>query len=705
MHRNFILLALLALACPYAGALEPEVKVPKNTDAISVDPATSRALPVKAGRIFEEPPTLECLGFRWYIEGDANRNAVVTAHYREKGGAAWSEAYPPLRVHHEVVDQDRDPYRAGNLFAGSVLFLRPDTEYEVQLEMHDPDGGDVPARTLTMKTRAVPALPPKLREIHLHPSGHPEARQDWQETLKKAEPGDAFLFHAGVYATDGIVLAVAGSAEHPLVLKNAGDGEAVITGTAKAAKSKQGLINASGTRHLWVEGLAFRKTNITINGGEKGGPGAVGLVVRRCRIEDVVEGIRTGSENASGWYIADNIVLGRNENWYPRIHKKYMQPSSNGIDLCGRGHVVTHNQVRNFGDLISIYDFHGCPAEPELQCAAIDICYNDIAYAKDDLIETDYHSHNVRVYCNRGFNGETGVSVQPNYGGPVYIVRNVLYGLSNISLKLHLQSTGTIAAHNTFCIATAGFRSASKWQNGHIFNNLFMGGNPKSLETKWRAFKERGGKPETSGAEEPPPAEEKAGEAADAAEGGEKGDVEQGRKSARRAATGEPAAVPVQAGKAGGKKESSAAKKEELSEQEKELKKLEAELPFAMRTGTPTPYSELDYNGYSAVGPFFARWIIGKAHDYTTLAEFSKATGYERHGAMLDYKIFVQAVAPEEGQTYKAGDADLRLVEGAAAVDAGLPLVNLSGETRGKAPDLGCYEFGAAVPQYGPRQE
>jgi hypothetical protein len=37
-----------------------------------------------------DPPTLENLGFRWYIEGDSNRNASVAVEFRKKGQAQWS---------------------------------------------------------------------------------------------------------------------------------------------------------------------------------------------------------------------------------------------------------------------------------------------------------------------------------------------------------------------------------------------------------------------------------------------------------------------------------------------------------------------------------------------------------------------------------------------------------------------------------------
>ena len=40
---------------------------------------------VKPGKFIIEPPTLICLGFEWYIEGDDNHNATVEVWYRKKG--------------------------------------------------------------------------------------------------------------------------------------------------------------------------------------------------------------------------------------------------------------------------------------------------------------------------------------------------------------------------------------------------------------------------------------------------------------------------------------------------------------------------------------------------------------------------------------------------------------------------------------------
>ena len=44
-----------------------------------VFPDFSHADKTKTNTFVTEPPTLECAGFEWYISGDKNRNAIVTA--------------------------------------------------------------------------------------------------------------------------------------------------------------------------------------------------------------------------------------------------------------------------------------------------------------------------------------------------------------------------------------------------------------------------------------------------------------------------------------------------------------------------------------------------------------------------------------------------------------------------------------------------
>ncbi len=96
---------------------------------------------VKAGEFVVEPPTLICLGFEWHIDGDDNRNATVDVHYRKKGDTAWKQAQPLLRLQREQAGGDAtiQDYVIPNMFAGSILDLEPDTEYECKFQ-HERSG-------------------------------------------------------------------------------------------------------------------------------------------------------------------------------------------------------------------------------------------------------------------------------------------------------------------------------------------------------------------------------------------------------------------------------------------------------------------------------------------------------------------------------------------------------------------------------------
>ncbi|MCH7727649.1 MAG: hypothetical protein IH991_14380 [Planctomycetes bacterium] len=87
---------------------------------------------VTPGRFVIDPTTLHCLAFRCYIDGDDNADATVNVQFRKRSTDNWREALPLLRVHREVVNRDGEPFTCGNLFAGSILNLAPDTEYEVR---------------------------------------------------------------------------------------------------------------------------------------------------------------------------------------------------------------------------------------------------------------------------------------------------------------------------------------------------------------------------------------------------------------------------------------------------------------------------------------------------------------------------------------------------------------------------------------------
>ena len=547
-----------------------------------------------------DPPTLRCLGFRWYIRGDDDGDATAKLTYRKAGDKAWKEALPMLRVNREVANWDFRPYACENLFAGSILRLMPDTKYEVHVEMRDPDGGEADT-TVVVRTRPVPIAPKPKRTLHVY-SDHREARSEDQriytrlnDAAKELKPGDLVLLHAGAHkiGPEGVKIEISGTAEDPIVFRGAGDGEAVVD-----AGNGETIFDIRGANHLFFEDLSIRNGRFAFRAD-----GASWLTVRRCRISDVFMGLYSYSEHSTHWYIADNVITGRNPTWYPRGKDN---PSHTAVNIYGRGHVVCYNRISKFWDCIAIANYGKPPHDLDLQCVAIDFYNNDLSEAVDDGIEADYGCHNVRVFQNRIVNAHAGLSAQPFYGGPVYFVRNELYNITSLSLKLHNWCTGLEIYHNTMVCARGAFRSYSRWQNGILRNNLFLG------------------------------------------------------------ASG-----------------------------------------YAMETGSPHPSTSLDYNGYRRADPErLIKWFDGeKEARYPSLDAFAEATGFEKHGVMADFDVFVRASAPVEGTTYRADFGDLTLKPKAVAVDAGVVLPNLNDRYTGDAPDLGCFEQGRPRPRYGPRKE
>src|SRR6266566_3036683 len=129
---------------------------------------------VQPGEFIIDHPTLINLGFEWVIEGDDNRNAQVEVSYRQRGETQWKVGLPLLRLQGERIYQNQGVFDvvSPNMFAGSILDLQPDTEYEARFVMSDPDGVQGGAeKTVTVRTRPEPKPYANGRTFHVYPHG------------------------------------------------------------------------------------------------------------------------------------------------------------------------------------------------------------------------------------------------------------------------------------------------------------------------------------------------------------------------------------------------------------------------------------------------------------------------------------------------------------------------------------------------------
>jgi len=499
---------------------------------------------VTPARFIVEPPTLICLGFEWYITGDDNRNAVVEVSYRKSGQSGWKQALPLLRIGGEKVfspDVYLD-YTVPEMFSGSILDLDADTEYECRLTLRDPDGvrGEA-SRTVKARTRAEPKAAAGGRVLHVYPPNWKGAKQqpaftglleayfgsghgDWAVVSeRKVRPGDIILVHAGLYKADRLaysgplgldfhgayVLTAKGTPEKPIVIRAAGDGEVIFDGAGCYR-----LFDVMAADYHIFEGLTVRNCDIAFYAGLKDVAGSKNLTVRDCRIEDVGIAVTTQYAGSKDFYIADNVMLGRDDRhrlvgWYsPGVYGASPLKSYYAVKVYGSGHVVCHNYIAYFHDGIDVCTYGSPEAEQELKAVAIDFYNNDIHLVTDDFIEADGGVHNIRVLRNRGVNAaQCGLSAQPVFGGPAYFIRNVLYHVPwGLALKFKVKPAGLIVYHNTI---VAESRNGEIFSNAHSRNNLFLGADAPGREifrfpnaTSYSTFDYNGYRPNRSGGDQ-----------------------------------------------------------------------------------------------------------------------------------------------------------------------------------------------------------
>ncbi len=439
------------------------------------------------GEPFAELPTVHCLGARWKIKGDANRNAVIEVHYRKVGDQDWKVGYPLFRTLPNPHPENKSPAHTvagGWMFAGSIVGLTPDTDYEVKLNLKDPDGGEA-EKLMKMKTWKEPQEPKGLTVRHIIPGtgGGAGTKEDPYKGLNAAftaaAPGTVYLLHAGKYTKEGkpestFELNATGEEGKPIIFRAAGDGEAVLDGGGDLHTKGRLVSLKDGIKHIWFEDLTFTGKSYAIVGHE-----CSNLVLRRCKFRKVTKGLtaHNGDYNKSQHHwISDNDFVGPT-SW----------PREKGIEaytmvyITGGGHVVAYNRMEHVGD-----GMHGCGHGSWSAC---DVYSNDLNICTDDGLETDHSDFNIRVWGNRIRNVAHGITSQPSHGGPTYIFRNMIYNCTYSPFKLHNHTTGVLLFHNSCFKQASGFVITPAQEtvtNIVTRNNLFMTARGRGLNVTTR---------------------------------------------------------------------------------------------------------------------------------------------------------------------------------------------------------------------------
>jgi len=660
---------LAVIACGAVALVEPARAAPGDS--------------IKAGELVVEPPTLISLGFEWTVDGDANRNAAAALTYRRKGDTQWRTGLPLLRLQNErTAYANTLDYTAPNMFSGSLFDLAENTDYEIRLTLSDPDGaGGEVDRIVTARTRAEPQPFAGGRTFHVYPFDFKGERQqpafsgllaayymdslggDWSRASPpRVQPGDTVVVHAGVYKDfnrhsysheidsrgttccgtpwDGtFFLTQGGTPERPIAIKAAGDGEVVFDGDGNNV-----LFNVMGADNIYFEGITFRNTNLAIEAGQKRIAGAQGLTVKRSHFTDVGVAVHSDWSGSKNFYIADNVINGRND---PNALAGWLRqwPWAARADFEQKRLMSSYYAISIYGSghvvaYNRVTNFHD-----GIDHATYGMPDGYPDTPRDRMpVSIDFYNNDISNVHDNCFESDGAMR-------NIRIFRNRCFNTATGGMSPQPIFGGPVYfVRNVVYNAVYGPLKIQADPAGIlVYQNTYIGEVAQLTPASNMHFR-------------------------------------------NNLIVGQNARGPV----------------------------------FAI--DTHTPWSSSDYNGFFVNGGPIAdtgkpaeyafQWNsppAGAAVDYKspremrrfkTLAEYSKATGQDTHSRAVDYSVFVKAAAPDFADpthVYKPDDVDLRLAPRSKAIDAGVALPGITDGFAGKAPDLGAYELGAELPQYGPR--
>ena len=654
----------------------------------------------RPGELVIDPPTLINLGFEWPIEGDDNRNAMVEVAYRRTGENSWKQALPLLRLQGERIFQTEGVFDvvSPNMFAGSILDLEPDTSYEARFTLTDPDGlvghaGKTTVKTVFVRTRPEPKPYAGGRVFHVYPPTYSGPRIEPSfdalmcaynyycgggDTVTAGRPrvkaGDSILVHAGLYryhreyytgdrkinATTPFegtyYLTARGTPDRPIVIKAAGDGEVIFDGNGN-----YNLFNVKAADYNYFEGVTIRNTDIAIWAGTQFIAGSKGLTVKRCRFENVAFGIFTNYAGSSNFYIADNYFFGRDDSkhllgWIGTFWAQFdgvdgqkfppVLASYTAVRLYGPGHVVAYNYVADFHDGIDVETY----GNPDGSHAIDGPHYPPREYWDRRPVAIDFYNNYMTNFHDNAFEIDGSMH-------NVRVMRNMMLNSASHPFCNQPAIGGPVYwIRNIAYHAPGGSTRLTNGAAGVLFYNntiLTETSAGSSANVHWR------------------------------------NNLILGENST-------PAIFSVSTNT-------------NYSSSDYNGFRINPGAAFSFQWNSPPWNTVADYSGLlrgrgtGGVNPLETR-------QFTTLAEYRRATNQDLHSVEVDYDAFVRVGRLDAKdlksvqELYRAEDLDFRLQPGSAAVDRGMVLHNVTDGFTGAAPDLGALETGQAPPHYGPRK-
>lgn len=362
--------------------------------------AVAQAFGAEAGQPVAEP-TFNCVGLYWKPDG-ASTDRPVEVAYRAVGDSGWREALPlwfDATQHKDAGAVHSNEYR------GSIVHLKPDTEYEVRLTLKDADPVIVKTRTWSEQFKIARTI---------------TAPATQKETFTIREGGNE---QDGYVLFDGRKSAVwdaNNEADFNLIVDAP---YVIVRGLALKGAKKHGIVLGNNAHHIVIE-------HCDISGWGTADDDGRGLNLHAA--------IYSESKQLR------NVIIQYNQLHHPRTdsnswnelrvkHNSKHPIGPQAIVFKGSAgrHVIRFNRINSdmqhmFNDGMGEtrnFSFEGFPGRDT------DIHDNFISHCWDDAIEAEGADMNVRIWNNYMDMTYGAIGAASPSLGPLYIWRNV-YGVS-----------------------------------------------------------------------------------------------------------------------------------------------------------------------------------------------------------------------------------------------------------------------------------
>jgi len=415
--------------------------------------ATGTTLPLGA-LAHDGPATPEQISLILPVTGGVlPQSATATVRYKPTGSPAWITGHPLYRIRPDLTETPAVG-TVPDAFAWPIIDVAHGTSYDVEVTVTS--GAVTNVKTLTHTTRALPAAAPSFTTT-IAPGATSAQIQAALDGLSTTN--NVLQFQDGTYNVSGLVVRRSGSVGSPIYIRGQSRAGVVLFNASRVLQ----IQNAS---HVVIENMTLRGsgvdsgTNTSSVGIEFFNNNQTRITVRNITMNGVDSAIGANS-NISEFLAYDNTITGNN-TWTRQTVPGTFDIDSNltwnddGIRIPGFGNCAFNNTISGFGDTFAYAQHSG--GTGLTQTIGVHFYRNDIRNGGDDGTEADYTHRNSTFYDNRLHNTMTFVSLDPLYGGPLVVARNITINTGRTPFKWNSPNSGQFIYNNTIVRTTGQYQ-------------------------------------------------------------------------------------------------------------------------------------------------------------------------------------------------------------------------------------------------------